>query len=209
MVLDHLWCFATEELLNNLSDLSQGVESSPGSQASAPSVEDAMTGLRRSSNPDPSFCLHNHPGSSLLCPPIPVSCLRSPTSQPGLIGLLLQLDSIPYFWCPQPGSGVPTTTCTGDFMATALDDRVDQRGREHSPLGLNVSSLPWDPVKVLPETGVEDLPNRGLCQMFPTDPHPHAWACQVCLAYSPANGYNSPPGGDQLTVPSLSLPECP
>ncbi|XDV39492.1 hypothetical protein PO909_008734 [Leuciscus waleckii] len=35
--------------------------------------------------------------------PVPVSCLRSPTSQPGPIGLLIQLDGIPYFRCPPPG----------------------------------------------------------------------------------------------------------
>ncbi|XP_043103849.1 uncharacterized protein LOC122351062 [Puntigrus tetrazona] len=82
-------------------------------------------------------------------PPVPVSCLRNPTSQPGLIGLLLQLDGITYFWCPPPGLGVAATTCTRDFMATAPDVHVDNRGREHSPLRLNVSSLPRDPVKVL------------------------------------------------------------
>ncbi len=62
--------------------------------------------------PGPSFCLHNHPGCTPLSLPVPVSCLRSPTSQPGPIGLLLQLDGVPYFRCPPPGSGIAASTGT-------------------------------------------------------------------------------------------------
>ena len=57
--------------------------------------------------------------------PVPVSCLRSPPSQPDSIGLLLQLDSIPYFPGPPPGSRIAATTGTGDPTATAPDSHVE------------------------------------------------------------------------------------
>ncbi|XDV12364.1 hypothetical protein PO909_001059 [Leuciscus waleckii] len=80
--------------------------------------------------PSPIFCLHNHPGCSPLGLSVPVSCLRSPTSQPGPIGLLLQLDGIPYFQCPPPGSGIAASTGTGDLTATSQSGRVDNGGGE-------------------------------------------------------------------------------
>lgn len=39
------------------------------------------------------------------------------------------------------------------------------------PLGLQVSDLSRDMGEALPEVGVEDPPDRGLSQTFPTDPH--------------------------------------
>ena len=87
------------------------------------------------------------------------------------MGLLLQLDSIPYFQSPPPGSGIAATTGTGDLTATAPDSRVNNGSGEHGPFGLNVPSLPRDLVKALPEVGVKDLPDRGFHQMFPADPH--------------------------------------
>uniref|UniRef100_A0A3P9K7D4 Phosphatidylinositol-binding clathrin assembly protein n=1 Tax=Oryzias latipes TaxID=8090 RepID=A0A3P9K7D4_ORYLA len=57
--------------------------------------------------PRPSFCLRNSPGRSSLRLLVPVGCLWNPTSQPGLVGLFLQLDGIPCFWCPPPGLGLP------------------------------------------------------------------------------------------------------
>ncbi|KAI3357992.1 hypothetical protein L3Q82_003016 [Scortum barcoo] len=72
----------------------------------------------------------------------PVNCVRSPTGQHGPIGLLLQPDGIPYFRCPPPGSGVAATTGTRDLASTTsnLPQLVaDNGGREHGPLGLNVS----------------------------------------------------------------------
>ena len=62
-------------------------------------------------------------------------------------------------------------TGTSDLTATAPDSRVNNGSREHGPFGLNVPSLPRDLVKALPEVGVEDLPDRGFLQMFPSDPH--------------------------------------
>ncbi|XP_056319195.1 tricarboxylate transport protein B, mitochondrial [Danio aesculapii] len=62
-----------------------------------------------------SFCFCNRPGCSKLGPSIPISCLGSPSSQPSPVGLLLQLDGIPYFRCPPPGSWIATLTGTKDL----------------------------------------------------------------------------------------------
>ncbi|MEQ2302672.1 hypothetical protein AMECASPLE_009050 [Ameca splendens] len=56
--------------------------------------------------PGPGFCLCHSPGRGTLGLTIPFHCLRSPTSQPQQIGLLLQLDSVPYCRCPPPGLGI-------------------------------------------------------------------------------------------------------
>ncbi len=101
--------------------------------------------------PGPISCLHNHPCYSPLGLPVPVSCLRSVTSQPGLIWLLLQLDGIPYFQCPPPCSGIAASTGTRDLTATAPSGCVNNGGREHGPLGLNISKLPRNPVEAPPE----------------------------------------------------------
>ncbi|KAK3532345.1 hypothetical protein QTP86_016026 [Hemibagrus guttatus] len=100
--------------------------------------------------PDPSFCFRNHPGYSLLGLPVRLSCLRGPLSQPGSIGLLLQLDGIPYFQCPPLGSGIAAATGTRDLLATAPDGCINNGGGEHGPLRLNVLNLPWDLVKTSP-----------------------------------------------------------
>lgn len=42
---------------------------------------------------------------------------------------------------------------------------------EHGPVRLHVPSLPLNAVEALPEVGVEDLMDRGLCQAFPAHPH--------------------------------------
>ena len=110
--------------------------------------------------PSPKFLLPRPPVMSHAWPAI--SCLRSQPSLPGSIGLLLQLDSIPYFWSPPPGSGIAATTGTGDLMATAPDSCVNNGSGEHGPFGLNVPSLPRNLDKALPDVGVEDLPDRGL-----------------------------------------------
>ncbi|XP_039541198.1 uncharacterized protein LOC120488650 [Pimephales promelas] len=121
--------------------------------------------------PGPSFCLHDHPGCSPLGLPVPVSCLWSPTSQPGPIGLLLQLDGILYFRCPPPGSRIAASTGTGDLTATAPSSRFDNGGGEHGPLRLNISSLPRDLDVALPEVRVEDLSDRRFGQTFPANPY--------------------------------------
>ncbi|XP_029912949.1 uncharacterized protein LOC115363023 [Myripristis murdjan] len=121
--------------------------------------------------PAPSFCLRHCPSRGTPGLPLHVNCLRSPTGQQGPVGLLLQLDGIPYFRCPPPGSGIAATTGTRDLAATAPNSCVDNGGREHGPFGLNVSSLPRELGEALLEVGVEDLRNRGFGQMFPTDPH--------------------------------------
>ncbi|KAK3565649.1 hypothetical protein QTP86_013330 [Hemibagrus guttatus] len=99
------------------------------------------------------------------------AAIQSPPSQPGSIELLLRLDGIPYFQCPLLCSGIATTTGTRDLMATAPDGCINNGGREHGPLRLNVPNLPRDLVETLPEVGVEDPPNRGISKTFPTDPH--------------------------------------
>ncbi|XP_029991497.1 uncharacterized protein LOC115420401 [Sphaeramia orbicularis] len=100
--------------------------------------------------------------------PVPISCLRSPMSQQGSIRLLLQLDGIPYFQGPPPGSGIAAMT---DPAATALSSRFDNGGGEHGPLRLNVPNLPRDLGEALPEVRVNDRAGIGLCQTFPAGPH--------------------------------------
>ncbi|KAK3524445.1 hypothetical protein QTP70_029322 [Hemibagrus guttatus] len=141
---------------------------------------------------DPSFCFRDHHGCSLLGLPVCLSCLQSPPSQPGSIGLLLQLDGIPYFHCPPLCSGIGTATGTRDLTATAPDGCVNNGGGEHGPLRLNVPNLPRDLVETLPEVGVEDPPNRGISKMFPTDPH---------NMFGPAKSVRHPPPEVTVHVP--------
>ncbi|MEQ2293683.1 hypothetical protein AMECASPLE_036071 [Ameca splendens] len=136
-------------------------ESNPESPASVSTRECVMAGLRRSSNPD----------CGTLGLTVAVTRLRSPTSQPQPIGLLLQLDSVPYCRCPPPGSGIAAATGTADLTAPATGSSIDYRCREHGPLGLYVSNIPRNLVIALQEVGVEYIPGRGLCQTFPADPH--------------------------------------
>lgn len=91
-----------------------------------------------------SFCFSDHPSSS--------------GGQQGSIGLLLQLDAIPYFWCPPTSLGIVATTGTRYLTATASDSRVHNGRVDHGSLGLNVSNLSRDLVKALPEVGAEGLP---------------------------------------------------
>ncbi|KAI3371954.1 hypothetical protein L3Q82_006828 [Scortum barcoo] len=77
----------------------------------------------------------DRPGCGLLGLPVPVNCVRSPTGQHGPTGLL-QLDGIPYFQCPPPGSGFAATTGTRDLASTASNCRIDNGGREH---GIGIS----------------------------------------------------------------------
>ncbi|KAI3362995.1 hypothetical protein L3Q82_011524 [Scortum barcoo] len=86
----------------------------------------------------------DRPGCGLLGLPVPVNCVRSPTGQHDPIGLLLQPDGgIPYFRCPPPGSGVAATTGTRDLAShNSANCCVDNGGREHGPLGLNVPQPP-------------------------------------------------------------------
>ncbi|MEQ2220723.1 Kinesin heavy chain isoform 5C [Ilyodon furcidens] len=62
-----------------------------------------------------------------------------------------QLDSIPYCQCPPPGSGIAAVTGTTDLTPTATDGSINNRHRDHGPLGLYVSNLPQNLVKALPE----------------------------------------------------------
>ncbi|KAI3373646.1 hypothetical protein L3Q82_022233 [Scortum barcoo] len=132
-------------------------------------------------------------GCRLLGLPVPVNCVGSPTGQHGLIGLLLQLDGIPYFRCPPPGSGVAATTGTRDLVPTASNCRIDNTGREHGPDSDSMSPASLGICeKLSPEVGVEDLPDRGLGQTFPTDPHntfgsARSWVPEpkLCVEVSP------------------------
>ncbi|MEQ2304135.1 hypothetical protein AMECASPLE_023853 [Ameca splendens] len=63
-----------------------------------------------------------------------VSRSRSRTSQPQQIGLLLQLDSIPYWRCPPPGLGIATVTGTADLtpQLRAAASTIDAENMVHS-----------------------------------------------------------------------------
>ncbi|MEQ2294048.1 hypothetical protein AMECASPLE_039815 [Ameca splendens] len=78
------------ELLNHRSDFSLGDERvQPRVPASVSTRECVMAGLRRSSKYSfhgPSFCLCHSSGHGRLGLTVPVSRLRSPTSQPQPIG---------------------------------------------------------------------------------------------------------------------------
>ncbi|KAK5622275.1 hypothetical protein CRENBAI_006621 [Crenichthys baileyi] len=97
--------------------------------------------------PGPSFCLCHSPGHGTLGLTVPVSRLRSPTSQPQPRGLLLQLDSVLTAGCPPPGSGMAAATGSADLTAAATGSGIDNRCVEHGPLGLYVSNIPRDLVK--------------------------------------------------------------
>ncbi|XP_061633547.1 uncharacterized protein LOC133479977 [Phyllopteryx taeniolatus] len=157
--------------------------------------------------PRPSFCLSNHQSCIPLGQPLPISCLRSPTGQKGPIGLLLQLDGIPHCWCPPTGSGITATTGTDYLTATAPEGRLSNGGAQHGPLSL--LSGPVNMVPRLPRDVGEVLPSDGILPDAPSRPSQYVWACQVGLASSPTIGANSPRGGDHLTVPPFSSPECP
>ncbi|MEQ2250307.1 hypothetical protein ILYODFUR_038633 [Ilyodon furcidens] len=92
--------------------------------------------------PGPSFCLCHSPGHGTLGLTVPVSHLRSSMSQPQLIGLVLQLDSVPYCRCPPPGLGITAATGTADLTSAATGSSIDIRCGEHGPLGLYVSNMP-------------------------------------------------------------------
>ncbi|MEQ2230966.1 hypothetical protein ILYODFUR_034609 [Ilyodon furcidens] len=111
--------------------------------------------------PGPDFCLCHSPGCGTLGLTVPISRLRSPTSQPQPIGLLLQFDSVPYCRCPPPGSGIATTTGTAHLMATATGSSIDNKCGEHGPFGLYVSNIPRNLVKALPVVRVEHVPGRA------------------------------------------------
>ncbi|KAK5600546.1 hypothetical protein CRENBAI_014776 [Crenichthys baileyi] len=156
----------------------------------------------------PSFCHCHSSGRSTLGLTVPVSRLRSPTSQPQPIGLPLQLDSIPYCRCPSLGSGIAAATGTADLMAAATGSSLDNRCGEHGPLRLYVSNIPRNLPKALPEVGVEYIPGRGLRQAFAADPH---------YALGPAKSVRlSPPPADPthqaIVVPNIivvALPALP
>ncbi|MED6285661.1 hypothetical protein CHARACLAT_031460 [Characodon lateralis] len=87
--------------------------------------------------------------------------------------------------------------------ATGTGSSIDNRCGEHGPLGLYVSNIPRNLVKVLPEVGVEYVPGRGLCQTIPADPH-YALepAKSVRLSPLPAD-----PTHHQVVISGLSTPQ--
>lgn len=76
------------------------------------------------------------------------------------------------------------------------------RQRTWSTLNQCPSAL-WKLIEALPDVGVENFPDGGLSQMFPTDPH--KTVCQACPTSSLSNESNSPPGGDRWAVQPLSF----
>lgn len=86
-----------------------------------------LNGLTLTLNPSkPKFCCHFL--GLLVC----ISCLRCTTSQLDSIGLLLQLDSLPYFQCPPMSLGIVIATCIRDLMATASDGCINNREEKRS-----------------------------------------------------------------------------
>ncbi|XP_068603076.1 neurexophilin-1 [Brachionichthys hirsutus] len=75
--------------------------------------------------PCPGFCLSNRNSCTPLGLSVPVCCLRSPTGQKGMIGLLLQLDSIPQYRCLPRSSGIAATTGNDQLTATVPIGRFD------------------------------------------------------------------------------------
>ncbi|TWW71350.1 hypothetical protein D4764_17G0008330, partial [Takifugu flavidus] len=133
--------------------------------------------------PCPGLCLGNSRSCTPLGTPVPICFLRSPTGH---------------------GFGHCPTTGTNHLAATAPVSRFNNGGKEHGPLGLNVPRLPQDMVKALRRRELKLL-LTGTLPGVPSRPSQHIWACQVCPATFPTIGANSPPGGDQLTAPPLSL----
>lgn len=88
-------------------------------------------------------------------------------SHPGSLGLFLQLKKKPLtsgIHCQVWGSQLQQAP---EILWPKLWKAASASGEE-SPFGLIVSSLPQDPVKALPEVGVEDLPTRGIHEVFLT-----------------------------------------
>ncbi|PWA30399.1 hypothetical protein CCH79_00017644 [Gambusia affinis] len=100
-------------------------------------------------------------------PPKPYVALT--TGQKGPIGLLLQLDSIPYRKCLPTGLRVVTATGTDNLATTAQTGCLENGDTEHDPFRLNVPLLPWNVFNVLPEMGVKALSHRRFCQRYPAD----------------------------------------
>ncbi|KAJ0008537.1 hypothetical protein NQD34_015952 [Periophthalmus magnuspinnatus] len=101
-----------------------------------------------------------------------VNCLRSPTSQQGSIGLLLQPDDLRYFRCPPPGSRVAAKTSTADLTTTQLraaTSTIEVENMAHSesmsPASLGIRK------KLSRRCKLKTPPDGGLHQTFPTDPH--------------------------------------
>lgn len=60
-------------------------------------------------------------------------------------------------------------TGTRDLESTAQNCHICNGGIEHGPLWFSVLRLPRNLGEVFSVVGLEDLPDRGLGQMFPTD----------------------------------------
>lgn len=60
-------------------------------------------------------------------------------------------------------------TGTRDLASTAQNCHIDHGGIEHGPLRFSVPRLPQNLGEGFPVVVLEDLPDRGLGQMFSTD----------------------------------------
>ncbi|KAK5622453.1 hypothetical protein CRENBAI_003332 [Crenichthys baileyi] len=115
--------------------------------------------------------------------------LRSPTSQPQTIGLLLQLDSIPLlpvsttaFW--RIAAAKAPQTLRPQLRAYRAASTID--AEEHGPTRtLCLHHPPEICHKALPEVGVEYIPGRGLRQAVPSRPALCAWAWAQAVRLSP------------------------
>ena len=92
--------------------------------------------------PHRDFCPSDHPSYKLLGMPVAVCCLKSPTSQPCLVNLLLQLEGHFTSGVLQQ-SGVITTSSAQDLTTTPLSNRLSHGSMEHGPLRFRSPHYLW------------------------------------------------------------------
>ncbi len=159
--------------------------------------------------PGPSFCLHNHPGCTPLSLPVPLQLPQEshkptrpdrtpssawrhplhPVSTTGFGDCRLNMHRRPY----GHSSERPRRQWRWRTWSTLTQYLQPPSGSGWSSAGGGSWRSLW----------------QGIRPNVPSRPLQYAWVCRVCPASSPAIGSNSPPGGDQLTAPPLSSPECP
>lgn len=156
----------------------------------------------RQTSPSHNFCLMDCQDCILLGQPEPISRLWSPTGPKGAIGIIFQLDGIPYRLFPPTGSEIVATTGSDHLMGTVLVSCI-----EHDPLGLNVRHLPLAWAKFC---------HRWELELFLTGDSSgrSQETLRICLGLPGRTGIfptvraNAPPGGDWLTAFAALSPKC-
>ncbi|KAI3369756.1 hypothetical protein L3Q82_024579, partial [Scortum barcoo] len=126
--------------------------------------------------PRPEFLPPGPPGLRLAWPAgAPVNCVRSPTGQHGPIGLLLQPDMASLTLLPVSTTGfggLPPRQAPETLRPQLLELLQRRQWRQRTwSTRTQCPQPPSESVRSSSGGGVEDLPDRGLGQMFPTDPH--------------------------------------